>query len=129
LQAWHQESYSSELFLEQEQDTVVVTDGRSAFPRTISRFEGVAATVLGFCSQIRTRQQVLSAAGCDIGTLDSAIEQLEERGLLLSERNRYLTLALRQPGYKRAVRNHEIRNSMRSSYAFLSRQSADAAHA
>ena len=111
---WQRRARGSCLWIDDTaEDTVTVHDTRGGSVETVSHLTGASAALLGLCWRI-TRWT--HAVDClqdrfTVRELSDAAETLEARSLLLHEGSRYLTLALRQPGLRRAPSWPEVRDA------------------
>jgi len=101
VEYWKQRQQSENtpfLFYAKSKDFVTVYDGRDEQHPQKLRFEGVPALLIDYCNE---KPQTLSAIhnkaetrGNSPGAVESAIEELVQRGILYGERDKYFTLAL-----------------------------------
>lgn len=113
IEEWHSEQKDAFLFLTDYNSRIEVQDGRSIGAPKPHTVTGAAAEVLRACWKIRSRQEISRlVAHRGEAEIDSALVELRERGLTLQEGGQIISLPLRQPGWKRAPRPDEIRDSL-----------------
>lgn len=108
--AWREHQHESALYCEDSLDAVLVTDERWGRPRKEWILTGAGAEIYRRCWRIRSSHELakdLERFGTS--AIDRALDGLLAGGLLMAEDNRYIALALRQPGYRSAPRWEEIR--------------------
>jgi len=117
--AWQAHKDDSALWCEELEDGIVVTDERWGWPRAKWNLEAAEAGIIRLCWRITPRHRIDSILGSQYGesAIGAAVDRLCERGILLREGDRFLSLALRQPGYRRAPTWEEIRASRVVPYA------------
>jgi ribosomal peptide maturation radical SAM protein 1 len=125
---WRDRAGESALYCEEMGGAVKVTDERWGRPRSSALLEGSEAAVLRLCWKMTPRHAIATALEERYGAaaLDRALASLIERGVLLQEADTYLTLALRQPGFRRAPSWAEIRAADIVPYALAAAGSGSA---
>jgi ribosomal peptide maturation radical SAM protein 1 len=110
---WCEHFRDSALFCEDDGETVIVTDERWGWPRSIHVFEQAEACVLRLCWQITSWNsiKVHLAGRFTERELRAAFGRLLESGLLIEEGSEVIALPLRQPGWRRAPTWSEIKKA------------------
>lgn len=109
---WQAHASASELWYEDlDDETVAVHDARDPGIASVTQIQGAAADLLRSCWRITRWSDVRSMLEPrhSAHALDEAAEELQARSWLLCEGSRHLTMALRQPGFRRAPSWVEIR--------------------
>ena len=108
---WKQHHEASALTIETTADGCVINEGRWGHEPRQHVLRGCAAAICATSWQIVSRREILLKLSNSFPEEQVSIELdiLIASGFLLRERDRFLTLALRQPGHKRAPSWLEIR--------------------
>jgi len=99
-------------------DVIEVTDARGGEANTEHSFTGLKAAILRFCGDLVPEVDAVRRLDVDNSTFEEALRPLVKNGLVLRDERRLLSLPLRQPGYKRALENHQIREPLSRSFFF-----------
>jgi ribosomal peptide maturation radical SAM protein 1 len=102
---WQSRRTDSRLWIDEtEDDRVTIHDTREGSGETIAQLTGAAAALLRLCWRITRWTDVVERLQDRFSAdeLSEAAQALEARSLLQREGSRYITLALRQPGPRRA---------------------------
>ena len=110
---WQAHKDESALFVEEWGGRLRVTDARWGRPRRRWLLADAEAEVMRLTWKITARHAIVKALASrhDEKAVAEAIERLLARGLLLQEGELFLSLALRQPGFRRAPAWQEIRRA------------------
>ena len=124
--AWQAHKDDSALCCEDLGDAVVITDDRWGWPGTRWVLEGAEAEIHRLSWKIISRRVIQERLGerFSAAEIESALSVLIGRGLLVEESDRFVALALRQPGYRRAPTWEEIRSARIAPYALAGREMA-----
>jgi ribosomal peptide maturation radical SAM protein 1 len=111
---WQRRSQACCLWIEETTEEFVTVHDTRASSGTVSHLRGAAAALLRLCWRITRWSDAVDRLGgrFKAGELSSAAEALEAACLLQREGSRVLTLALRQPGPRRAPSWPEVRAAL-----------------
>lgn len=110
-ETWHQNLGAAALYCDESGDLVTVTDHRPGWLAATHRLDPAESDVHRLCWRITARHRIERSL-TDRHAPDriaAAIDRLLGLGLLLDEDDRYLALALRQPGFRSAPSWAQIR--------------------
>ena len=109
---WQAHQRGSALTIEDLGDVVVVTDERWGWPRNRWEFEGCVADLYRLCWRMVSRRTLYRELVGRYGQaeVECGLRMLSDLGILMSEGENVLALALRQPGFRRAPDWEEIRD-------------------
>jgi ribosomal peptide maturation radical SAM protein 1 len=115
---WKEHHGVSELTVRTVADGCVVRDCRWGRDKQEYQLYGCAAAIYSAAWQITSWRALCSAlnGSFENSEIESEIDSLASKGLILRERGNILALALRQPGYKRAPSWSEIRANAEEPY-------------
>ena len=114
---WRLHHEASALWLDREDDTIVVHDERWHFQPTIRRYNGAEAALLDLCWQPTPWRIVHATLDIEPVQLQTAARELDAAGLILCEGEHLLALPLRQPGHRRAPSWPELRANILRPFA------------
>jgi len=110
--AWCAHQGESELYYDDiDDDTLIVHDTRWGRCQSTAELTGAAAAVFRLCWQITRWHDVVTAFAGRYTEADlaAAATDLAARDLMMREGSRWITLALRQPGYRAAPSWEQVR--------------------
>jgi ribosomal peptide maturation radical SAM protein 1 len=120
--AWRDHQAESALYCDESDDGVVVVDERWGRPRCEWTLSGAEAAIHRLCWRTRPRHELeKELKGFGPAEIARALVSLCERGLLITEDEKYLALAMRQPGYRAAPSWDEIRTGQVVPVTFAAR--------
>lgn len=125
--AWRDHQAESALYCEEAGDDIIVVDERWGRPRREWVLTGAEAEIHRLCWRTRPRHE-LEMRLEEFGTSEiaRALHSLLDRGLIISEDEKYLALALRQPGFRSAPSWDDIRDGRIVPVTFASQRAAGA---
>ena len=115
---WHRNRLASSMYATDDGESIEVVRERAGETPRRTVLSGVEATIYRYCWKARTRGQLARMLGGTLSerALDAVIAELDASELVLRERERILSLALRQPGWRRAPLAEELRKSRGLAY-------------
>jgi ribosomal peptide maturation radical SAM protein 1 len=113
IERWRAEETQHELYAIDSATRIEVVRRRPGAEDQRWSLTGVAAAVHRYCWRSRTRGQIGRALGSawSAAQIDAALADLDASELLLREGARSLSLALRQPGFRRGVLAEDLRGA------------------
>jgi ribosomal peptide maturation radical SAM protein 1 len=113
VRRWRDEEGKNCLYCHDDGAAIEVVRERGGEEDLRLSLSGAAAAVYRHCWRSRTRAQIGRALGGRFtdAEIDAALRELDDHGILLREGHRSLSLALRQPGFKRGVLAEELRDA------------------
>jgi magnesium-protoporphyrin IX monomethyl ester (oxidative) cyclase len=107
---WNAHQRESALYSHDVGSTTIVHDERWGWPRAVHEFTGAEAEVLRLCWRITSWKQIQAELRGTFSApvVGEAIDTLQSHGILLREGAEFLSLPLRQPGWRRAPRPQEL---------------------
>jgi hypothetical protein len=109
--AWKRHHSESALWMTREGDGVVVHDERYGFAHRRIELTGADAAIMQLCWQVTSMRSVRELVGDRFSKaeLEEAVVRLDDLALVMIEAGNIVSLALRQPGFKRAPAWAELR--------------------
>jgi ribosomal peptide maturation radical SAM protein 1 len=113
---WKNHHSNSSLIVEEREGKLRISDLRWGNRRVLT-LEGVKAAIYNLCWCIKARAAIhRELTDFAPAALELALSELVEEGVLFRERDEFLSLALRQPGYQRAPTWEQIRAGGQQQY-------------